>query len=241
MIFPKKYSTVHVAFQFTLKEFNGYKKVKIAKVRLNDWNPNEVPKILFDSLVSDVRRDGGNQHQPIIVREMTDDVGKYYEVIDGAHRFMACKELGLKEVYITVRNDLGDAEARIKTIAMNRFRGEFDYVELGVLVNSLMKDYGMTEAEVKQRMGVTDTEMGDFRNIADFDFDSFNDVQLPPSEDFQDFSDTIVKTKEPFVVGLTEEMMKEVEEFFENNKEMTREDAFTEACRRTLLSFSTND
>ena len=34
-------------------------------------------------------------------------------------------------------------------------------------------------------------------------------------------------------------MMKEVEEFFENNKEMTREDAFTEACRRTFYFFST--
>ena len=82
---------------------------------------------------------------------------------------------------------------------MNRFRGEFDYVELGVLVNSLMKDYGMTEAEVKQRMGVTDTEMGDFRNIADFDFDSFNDVQLPPSEDFQDFRYYCEDKKEPLL------------------------------------------
>lgn len=65
----------------------------------------------MDALVADIQANG--QHEPIVVTNG--------EILDGRHRFEACRMLGL-EPKIIERNDLSDEQARTLVISANLVR-----------------------------------------------------------------------------------------------------------------------
>jgi ParB/RepB/Spo0J family partition protein len=68
----------------------GYKIININLIEENTRNPNSMQKHKYTALVENIKRSNGNYKQPILVREKGE--GRY-EIIDGAHRYRACKEL----------------------------------------------------------------------------------------------------------------------------------------------------
>lgn len=62
------------------------------------------------------------------------------EIIDGAHRYRAMKELDFDDI-IAIEVTATDAEARVKTIQMNKLRGTVDSVKLAELVSELKSKY----------------------------------------------------------------------------------------------------
>jgi len=91
--------------------------VPLTTVKPNKYNPNRQSPHEFELLCKSMAEDGFTQ--PILVMEETN------EIVDGEHRWMAAKALGLKEipiVYVTMTVE----QMRISTLRHNRARGTED-------------------------------------------------------------------------------------------------------------------
>jgi len=138
-------------------------KIDINSIVPNTWNPNVVDEKTQRTLMEDIKRDGFTQ--PIIVRAHPTEEGKY-EIIDGEHRWQALKELAWTEVECIVETK-NDAEAMIRTITMNKLRGEFDSLKLAEVLVELKKTY--TEEELVVLLGFTEEEIRSYEELLDFD------------------------------------------------------------------------
>lgn len=111
--------------------------IALADIHENDYNPNRMPEDLFESLLASIRDLG--YMQPIIVRPHDDG----YQIVDGAHRFRALKQLGHTRAECVVVEDDEDA-AKLRTLTMNRLRGRMDNFD----VAKILKNY---RPEIAQR------------------------------------------------------------------------------------------
>lgn len=132
----------------------------------NDYNPNTVAPPEMKLLELSIKNDGYTQ--PIVT--WVNDDGKY-EVVDGFHRHLVGKKMGLTHLPIVVinsdRNNKGDRMS--STIRHNRARGKHKISEMSEIVQELSrrnwsdkkigKELGMDEDEVlrlKQISGLAD-------------------------------------------------------------------------------------
>lgn len=156
-----------------------YVALKMQDIQENSWNPNVMGNAEFQWLKRQLDKDNGNFKQPIIVRKA--EWGKM-EIIDGAHRYRAMKELDFDDI-IAIEVTATDAEARVKTIQMNKLRGTVDSVKLAELVSELKSKYWVTDAEIQEELSMEQKEMESLWNLTDFDMSFFDtdimDVQLP--------------------------------------------------------------
>lgn len=83
----------------------------------NDYNPNRQSEHDFELLLRSIEDDGFTQ--PIVVH------GPSKTIIDGEHRWRACKALGYDEVPV-VLTDMTPEQMRIATLRHNRARGSED-------------------------------------------------------------------------------------------------------------------
>lgn len=97
---------------------------------------------------------------PILVRP----TWAKYEIIDWAHRYRAMKELGFTDVACIVIQS-SDMDARVKTVAMNKFRGSVDELKMASLIEELKTKYMMTEFEIEEKLGLTEDEISDINDI----------------------------------------------------------------------------
>lgn len=116
------------------KQWKDAIEVDVAAISENDWNPNEVDAAMQQQLVENIRKAGFNQ--PLVVREIAEG---QYEVVDGAHRFRAAKQIGMAKVPVIVR-PFTTAEAKTQTIAMNKLRGEMDPAAVARLIREVESD-----------------------------------------------------------------------------------------------------
>jgi ParB/RepB/Spo0J family partition protein len=86
--------------------------IKVEDIIENEYNPNEMDDGSFQKLVLNIKRKGFRK--PLEVRKVNDK----YIIIDGAHRFKACKQLGHKEVECIVDN-VDETEAMVDTLNAN--------------------------------------------------------------------------------------------------------------------------
>lgn len=134
-------------------------------VHANDYNPNSVAKPEMELLRRSIEADGFTQ--PIVVWCVEDG----YEVIDGFHRHLVGKEMGLTHLpVVVVNNSSTDRNDRIaSTIRHNRARGKHKISSMSDIVVELSrrnwndvkiaKELGMDADEVlrlKQVTGLTE-------------------------------------------------------------------------------------
>jgi ParB-like chromosome segregation protein Spo0J len=95
--------------------------VPVEKVQANDYNPNSVAKPEMDLLRRSIEADGYTQ--PIVTWLREDGI---HEVVDGFHRHLVGKEMGLTHLPVVVVNQSStDRNDRIaSTIRHNRARGK---------------------------------------------------------------------------------------------------------------------
>ena len=108
------------------------KIVPIDEIRENTYNPNVMRDSVYQFLKRSIKKRGFVQ--PIIVTK--DGV-----IIDGEHRYKACKELGMPEVEVKVLN-LTEEEAKSETLNFNLTKGTFDIDLLGRLLMELDSTWG---------------------------------------------------------------------------------------------------
>lgn len=114
----------------------------VDQIKPNSYNPNRQSEHDFELLCRSISSDGFTQ--PIIVLRST------LEVVDGEHRWRACKHLGYAEVPV-VLVDMTPEQARISTLRHNRARGSEDAI-LAAGVLKQLADSGAIEFAQEQLM-----------------------------------------------------------------------------------------
>ena len=105
------------------------------RIHANDYNPNSVAKPEMELLKLSILEDGFTQ--PVVVWQNGDE----YEVVDGFHRHLVGKEIGLTHLPVVVvnagRTDRSDRIA--STIRHNRARGKHQVGQMSEIVQELSR------------------------------------------------------------------------------------------------------
>lgn len=146
---------------FTTKQLT----VDIEKVVPNKWNPNSQNEKIFAKEILSIKTHGFVQ--PILVREIAD----VYEIIDGEHRWRACKEAGYTEIKVESMGYISDEQAKILTINLNNLRGQDDPLKRAEILKSISQGqwqlFPFDEKAIQEEI-----------KLLDFNFDQFADAQL---------------------------------------------------------------
>lgn len=128
--------------------------VECGLVKANDYNPNSVAKPEMALLERSIEADGFTQ--PIVVWEV--DGG--YEVIDGFHRHIVGKKMGMTHLPIVVVNnsstERGDRIA--STIRHNRARGKHRIDSMSEIVVELSKR-NWNDEKIAKELGMEPDEV----------------------------------------------------------------------------------
>lgn len=100
------------------------------KLKPNPWNPNRMRPDIAARLSAEIRRKG--VLLPLVVRP---DQGRF-QIIDGEHRWQAAQKIGLARLPCIVV-EMDESEARLKTLQLNRLRGEDEPELLARLLREL--------------------------------------------------------------------------------------------------------
>ena len=164
------------------KKFEFYperiQKVKISDVRENDWNPKDPDNPEYEKVKKSIEVNGLTQ--PIFVRENPDG-DTTYEILDGAHRFRACYDLGFEEIYIYNEGEVEDGLAKTFTI-WHQVQVPFEEIQLAPLVVELHK--------LDFELPYTEKQFEEFENLASFDFNEAY-KETDPTENLDDEMKTL--------------------------------------------------
>jgi len=105
-------------------------EVPIEAVVPNWWNPNVMAVGLEKTLSKSIQSQG--LVYPVLV--ILDPQQKsQYVIVDGYHRWKACKESGATKIPVVLLRDISLEEAQKLTIVFNSARGQFNYNKLAEL------------------------------------------------------------------------------------------------------------
>ena len=113
-----------------------FRYIDVEKIRPNPWNPNRMRPELLAKLASEIRRKG------MILPLVTRPVENFFQIIDGEHRWQAAVSIGIQSLPCIVV-EMDEAEARLKTLQLNRLRGEDEPELLARLLRELNIEMGI--------------------------------------------------------------------------------------------------
>jgi len=119
-----------------------YKEIPIDQIEMADWNPNEQDDKTFNNLVDSIKREGFVQAIGVVP---TGNEEKPYRVIDGNHRYKACKVLGWKKIPANILKEYGEDVQKLLTVRLNVMRGKINGAKLHKLAGDFAKHYGQEE------------------------------------------------------------------------------------------------
>lgn len=156
--------------------------VEAEKVQANDYNPNCVAKPEMDLLRRSIEADGYTQ--PIVTWLRDDDI---YEVVDGFHRHLVGKEMGLTHLPVVVvnhgREDRNDRIA--STIRHNRARGKHKIASMSDIVVELSRR-NWSDEKIARELGMDADEVLRLKQISGlaelFENEEFSEAWEPSIE-----------------------------------------------------------
>jgi len=158
------------------------KTVVIEEVRPNTWNPKNKDTEELEKVKASIKENG--QMLPIFVRE-----NNGYEIIDGEQRYLGCLEEGYKEILIYNFGQLEDNKAKALTIWFQQQvpfnRVEEAYLAMEIIEGGLELPYTMEE-------------IGEMKEISEFDWDNYVEEELEEDNEFRTLK--VKMTKEQFEV-----------------------------------------
>lgn len=133
-------------------------KVKISKVVPNENNPRFIKDYKFKKLVKSI------QDFPEMLKLRPIVVNKDMVVLGGNMRLKACKEAGLKEVYILKADELTERQQREFIVKDNVGFGEWDWdILANEWDNTQLKEWGMDVWQPEEEV--------DYSALEDLDLD----------------------------------------------------------------------
>ncbi len=106
--------------------------IPLGRIHPAPWNANRMDKPMRRRLFSSLGRFG--LVQPLVVRRQGDD----YETVAGAQRLGALTNDGVQTVPCVILDHLGDADARLLSVALNRIGGTDDVNLLGDIAREVL-------------------------------------------------------------------------------------------------------
>lgn len=174
------------------------KKVGVEEIRENDWNPKDPDDSDYYKVLRSIEINGLTQ--PIFVRENDNGESKY-EILDGAHRFRACYELGYDEIYVYDEGEVPDELAKSLTLwhEVNvRAKNEF----LAPLVMELNKFDMELPFSDKEMFKFEKMVSDDIEEPTKIDIGEFKDLKIRMTQDQYDVvKDAITKVSEDLDVS----------------------------------------
>ncbi len=120
-------------------------KIKTSKIKSNPDNPRIIKDERFKGLVQSIKEFPEMlELRPIVV-------DKDLMVLGGNMRLKACKELKLKEVYITKAENLTEEQKKEFIIKDNTSFGEWDYSQLSEWDNEQLNEWGIEGLEEEEK------------------------------------------------------------------------------------------
>lgn len=119
----------------------------------NAWNPNRMSEWMYQKEKNSIETFGFSV--PVIVRPLK-KTGKL-EVIDGAHRLRAARDLGLKAIPYFNVGVVPDHVAKRMTVALNRLGGDDDSHKLAILLKEVEGEIG--REDMLEALPFTDNEV----------------------------------------------------------------------------------
>jgi len=138
--------------------------IAIGLIVKNPWNPNQMDKKTLKAEKESIQKYG--VVAPIIVREIDDD----FQIIDGEHRYIVCKELAHKTIPCVIVDGLKEKDAKKLTIILNETKGQNDKIELGKLLGELEKDFG---DNLKIGLPFNDGDLNDLIDFGNVNWDKY--------------------------------------------------------------------
>jgi len=148
--------------------------VDINKVRPNTWNPKEgieestENKKHYEEIREEIRKKG--LFEAITVRE----VGGEYEILDGYHRWLACKELGFTEVRINNLGKVDDKLARAITLIKEQKKVPISELKVAEIVG-WFKEQDVNDDIIKDMLGYSDETYEEYSKLFDFDWEDYKE------------------------------------------------------------------
>jgi len=132
----------------------------IDQIEPNTFNPNTMTKETYNALLEDIKENGLDIVDPILVSEKavfygTKDSG--FVIVDGFHRWKAAKELGLSDIPATIKL-MTEAEAKTVNYRKNKERGSLDPFLEGQLFLAESKA-GLSRSDIGTKFGVSKTHV----------------------------------------------------------------------------------
>lgn len=147
---------------------NKYKtyneEIAIGLLQKNPWNPNKMDSSTLKAEKESIEKYG--VVAPIIVRPLGDD----YQIIDGEHRYIICKDLGYESIPSVIIENLKEMDAKKLTIILNETKGSNDKIELGKLLGELSNDFG---DDLKVGLPFSDDDLKDLIEFGNIEWDKY--------------------------------------------------------------------
>lgn len=138
-------------------------KIKVIEIEPNKNQPRRTfNNESIDELAESIKRYG--VIQPIIVTKKD----SYYEIVAGERRWRASKKAGLDEIPCIIRED---TERKNKEIALieNIQREDLNPIEKARSFRQLMDEYGMTQMELSQTIGISRSALANTVRLLNLD------------------------------------------------------------------------
>ena len=128
-------------------EEKGFLEIPVSKIKPNPYQPRkDMNPVLISELAESIRSEG--LLQPIVVRSR----GDFFEIIAGERRFRAFQKLQLTRIPVRILN-VSDKSSAVMTLIENLQREELNPVDEAVGYASLIRDFGLTQEGVSERVG----------------------------------------------------------------------------------------
>ncbi len=147
------------------------KIVDIDSIVANPWNPNVMTDSIFQKMKLTIEDKG--LFGSIIVRPFAG----CYQILDGQHRWKACKELGYKELPVECSvTEISDSDTKFWTIYFNNTKGKDDIEKRSQIFEAL-------DAGQSQLLPFTEDEIKNEKELFKFDFSQYETKDPGISED----------------------------------------------------------
>jgi ParB-like chromosome segregation protein Spo0J len=148
--------------------------VDIGLVKPNSWNPkdrieeSEEVRRMYESIRDEIEKKG--LFEAITVRKIEGG----YEILDGYHRWRACKELGFEEIRI---NNLGKVDDKLaRAITLIKEQKKVPLSELGVAdIIGWYDEQGIGEDIVQDLLGYSEKEYKEYSSMFGFDVEDIGE------------------------------------------------------------------
>jgi len=128
-----------------------FRMVDIEKIKINNFNPNKMEDGKFNLLVENMKEVGMNDPLQVV------KTGNDYLIVDGEHRYQACRLIGIEKVPCIVVELGREDDIKFQNMKTTLIRGKLDPVKFAKLYDNLSKKYG--DEITKEMMGfISDTE-----------------------------------------------------------------------------------